>query len=76
MTTFGSCPTLAVSPQNSTKSDLRRSEIKNFPGGGGHVPQVSHSLACALCALYAISHVHTGTLLFKILDLPLHADIP
>ena len=27
------CPTLAVSPQNGTKSDLRRSEIKKFPGG-------------------------------------------
>ena len=26
-------PTLAVSPQNDTKSNLRRSEIKNFPRG-------------------------------------------
>ena len=26
-------PTLAVSPQNGTKSDLRRSEIENLRGG-------------------------------------------
>ena len=34
-------PTLAVSSQNSTKSDFRRSEIKNVPGG--HISHVPHS---------------------------------
>ena len=43
---------LAVSPQNG----LKRSEIL-----GGHVPTCHTSLARALRALYAISHVHTGT---------------
>ena len=33
-------PTLAVSPKNGTKSDLRRSEIKKIPGG--HVCHVPH----------------------------------
>ena len=55
-------PTLAVSPPNGTKSDLRRSEFKDFPGG--HVLHVPHPLARVLRALYAISHVHTGTPLF------------
>ena len=31
-----------------------------------------HPLARGLRALYAISHLHTGTPLFKILDPPLH----
>ena len=53
---------LAVSPQNG----LKRSEIL-----GGHVPTCHTPLARALRALYAISHVHTGTPLFKILDPPL-----
>ena len=29
-------PTLAVSPQNGTRNDRRRSELKKFHGGGGH----------------------------------------
>ena len=53
---------LAVSPKNG----LKRSEIL-----GGHVPTCHTPLARALRALYAISHVHTGTPLFKILDPPL-----
>ena len=28
------CPTLAISPQDCTRNDLRRSEIQNFLGGG------------------------------------------
>ena len=62
-------PTLAVSPMNGTKSDLRRPGIKNFPGGTClHVP---HPLARALRALYAISHVSHWNPLFKVLDPPL-----
>ena len=34
-------------------------------------PHMPHLLARAFRALYAISHVHTGTPLFKILDPPL-----
>ena len=66
-------PTLAISPQNSTRNDLRRSEIKNFPGEA--CPQTP--LLGVLRALYytppsiAISQVHAGTPLFKILDPPL-----
>ena len=56
--------TPAVSPQSGTKSDLRRSEIKNFPGGACPLARTLHTL-------YAISHMHTGTPLFKILDPPL-----
>ena len=63
-------PTPAVSPQNGTKSDLRWSEIKKF-SCGDMSPHVPHPLACPLLALYAISRVHTGTPLFKILDPPL-----
>ena len=68
-------PTLAVSLQNGTKSDLRRSGSKNFPGGA--CPHVPHPLACALCVLYAISRVHTGIplALLKILDPPLHCHV-
>ena len=64
-------PTLAVSPQNGTKSDLRRSQIKNFPGG--YVPTCHTPLAFALRALYAIGHMHAAADLgfFKILDPPL-----
>ena len=40
-------PTLAVSPQNGTKSDLRRSEIKNFPAG--RATPTSARASCALC---------------------------
>ena len=50
-------PTLAVSPQNGTKSDLRRSGIKNV--SGGTCPYVPHPLARALRALFAISNVST-----------------
>ena len=73
MTTFGSwSSSSAVSLQNSTKNDLRRSEIKNFPRGTCPHTHLPH----ALRALYAISHVHTGTPLFQILDLPLLRHYP
>ena len=52
-------PIFAISPQHYTRNELRRSEIKNFPGGYAPDP-----LARVLC-------VHTGTPLFKILDPPL-----
>ena len=65
-------PTFAISPQNGTRNDLRKSEIKNFPGGDEHVP--GHPLAGTLHALhYALfkysSQVSTGTSLFKFLNL-------
>ena len=39
---------------------------------GDMSPTCHTPLARALCTLYVISHVHTGTLLFKILDPPLY----
>ena len=58
------------------RNDLRKSEIKFFPGGGGgggmptHPPsgRTSHAL---LCFAKNTDQVHTGTPLFKILDPPL-----
>ena len=49
--------TLAVSPQNSTKSDLRRSEIKNFPGGTCSPPATPPSVR-ALRTLCDQSRAH------------------
>ena len=49
--------TLTVSPQNDTKSDLRRSEIKDFPRGGGTCPPTCHTpLARASRTLCDQSH--------------------
>ena len=46
-----------LSPQNATKSDLRRSEIKNFPGG--HVPHVPHlPSTCASHTFHDHSRAH------------------
>ena len=44
--------------ENATKNDLRRSEIKNFPGAT--CPHMPHTPS-ALHAIYVISHIHTGT---------------
>ena len=54
----------AISPKECTRNDLR-SEIQNFPGGGGMPPDPPSRRARS--ALYS----RTGTLLFKILDPPL-----
>ena len=51
------CPTLAVSPQNGTSSDLKRSDIKNFLGE--HLPHVPHPPSVrASRALCDQSHAH------------------
>ena len=50
-------PTLAVLPQNGTKSDLRWSEIKNFPVGTCP-PRATPTSARASCALCHQSRAH------------------
>ena len=46
------CPTLAISPQDCTRNDLRRSKIQNFPGGACPQTRLLGALR-ALCTLRA-----------------------
>ena len=59
-------PTLAISPQDCTRNDLRRS---NFLVGGS-MPS-GHKVGLIAVPSTYINKVHTGTSLFKFLDLPL-----
>ena len=75
MTRFGNWPfNSGCFTQNSTKNDLRRSEIKNFPGRT--CPHMPHTpSARASHTSYNQSHAHWNpTPLFKILDPPVGGD--
>ena len=69
-------PTLAILPQNSTRRISESLKTKSFFGGVEVAcPQTSlvgtlHMLSWLRFAKYS-NQVHTGTPLFKILDLPL-----